>query len=210
MNYLLNFTFEELNDFILKDLLPLRLIPKSTMQTAFISFGKERDEILVKYACTKRDSGTARKSQKASSVFDGIRNDIDNELFFGIKFHQSYYQPYFIHDYIVTVSSELLDHLRSSFKAIRVFDKNDNMTIDNFYKTRTIQAHKFKPLNCGLIESEVALYQIKAIDKKELKKHSFKVVSNTLCLILKVQELKSYIKSINFVDPKGYVIKSLC
>ena len=210
MNYLLNLTFEELNNFIKKDLLPLRLIPKSTVQNAFISFCKERDEILVEYICTKRDDGAARKSQKASSVFDGIRSDIDNELFFGIKFHQSYYHPYFIHDYIVTVSSKLLDHLRFSFKAIRVFDKDNNMNVDNFYKKITIQAHKFKPLNYGLIESEVALFQIKSIDKKELEKHNFKVVSNTLCLILKIQELKSYIKSINFIDPKGHEIKSLC
>ena len=206
MNYLLNLTFEELNNFIKKDLLPLRLIPKSTIQNAFISFCKERDEILVEYICTKRDDGAARKSQKASSVFDSIRNDIDNELFFGIKFHQSYYQLYFIHDYIVTVSSELLDHLKSSFKAIQVFDKNDNMNVDNFYKTRTIQDHKLKPLNYGLIESEVALFQIKAINKKEMEKHSFKVISNTLCLILKVKNLKSYIKSVNFIDPKGHEI----
>ena len=210
MNYLLNLTFEELNYFILKDLLPLRLIPKSTMQTAFISFCKERDDILVKYICTKRDDGAARKSQKASSVFDSIRHDVEKELFFGIKLYQSYYQPYFIHDYIVTVSSEFLDHLKSSFKALQVFDKNDNMTIDNFYKTRTIHTNKLKPLNYGLIESQIVLYQIKAIDKKELKKHSFKVVSNTLCLILKVKNLKSYIKSVNFLDSKEHEFKTLC
>ena len=194
-DYIININLDEFKELVNKSYLPLRFAERTRIQSIFKQFCFEYDESMLPYINYTNFDKAIQINKKVRPFFNNIRESINSDLFFELTLYCDLDFQTLTEDFIVVFKDSLFCDPSLKKYQEYIYDQICNINDDALSSAEQLNEIKYSGLNIGPINRKTLLISLK--DLKDLRATNFeeKILSNRLCISLRAENIKSYIKA---------------